>query len=116
MTPPTAAPPAELTLDDINLLEDTWAAGVPNEQFRLLRREAPVFWHPHPTAKGFWAVTKHEDIKYISRHDDIFSTELGSTFLIVATARQGRSMAEIQSAIDEEIDRLRREPPDAREV
>ena len=83
MTPPTAAaPPAELTLDDINLLEDTWAAGVPNEQFRLLRREAPVFWHPHPTAKGFWAVTKHEDIKYISRHDDVFSTELGSTFLI----------------------------------
>jgi cholest-4-en-3-one 26-monooxygenase len=82
MTPPTAAPTAELTLDDINLLEDTWAAGVPNEQFRLLRREAPVFWHPHPTAKGFWAVTKHEDIKYISRHDDVFSTELGSTFLI----------------------------------
>ena len=44
------------------------------------------------------------------------SGALGSTFMIVATARQGRSMAEIQQAIDEEIDRLRREPPDAREV
>ncbi len=44
------------------------------------------------------------------------SGALGSSFLITATARQGRSMAEIQKAIDEEIDRLRREPPDAREV
>jgi zinc protease len=36
--------------------------------------------------------------------------------MIVATARQGRTIAEIQTAIDEELDRLRREPPTAREV
>ncbi len=41
---------------------------------------------------------------------------LGSSFLIVATARPGKTLAEIQMVIDEEIDRLRREPPDAREV
>ena len=41
-----------LTLDDIDLLEDTWAAGVPHEQFDLLRREAPVHWHDHPDAPG----------------------------------------------------------------
>ena len=41
---------------------------------------------------------------------------LGSSFLIVATARPGKTLAEIQTVIDEEIDRLRREPPDAREV
>ena len=41
---------------------------------------------------------------------------LGSSFLIVATARPGKSIAEIQKVIDEELDRLRREPPDAREV
>jgi zinc protease len=41
---------------------------------------------------------------------------LGSSFLIVATARPGKSIAEIQKIIDEELDRLRREPPDAREV
>lgn len=82
MTPPTAtSQPTEVTLDDIDLLEDTWERGIPNEQFRLLRREAPVFWHEHPEAQGFWAVTKHDDIKYVSRNDDIFSTELGSTFI-----------------------------------
>jgi zinc protease len=44
------------------------------------------------------------------------SGALGSSFLIVATARPGRTIPEIQAVIDEEIDRLRREPPDAREV
>ena len=41
---------------------------------------------------------------------------LGSSFLIEVTARPGKSIAEIQKIIDEELDRLRREPPDAREV
>ena len=44
------------------------------------------------------------------------SGALGSSFLIVATARPGQSIADIQKAIDEELDRLRREPPTAREV
>ena len=44
------------------------------------------------------------------------SGALGSSFMIVATARPGRTVAEMQKAIDEELDRLRREPPDPREV
>ncbi len=44
------------------------------------------------------------------------SRPLGGSFIIEATARPGKSLAEIQNVIDEEIDRLRREPPDAREV
>src|SRR5687767_5780229 len=44
------------------------------------------------------------------------SSSLGSSYLIIATARRGRTAAELQKAIDEEIDRLRREPPDAREM
>jgi zinc protease len=44
------------------------------------------------------------------------SGALGSSFLIVATARRGHTVEELQTAIDEEIDTLRREPPEAREV
>ena len=44
------------------------------------------------------------------------SSALGSSYLIIATARRGRTAAELQKAIDEEIDRLRREPPDSREM
>jgi zinc protease len=44
------------------------------------------------------------------------SGRLGSSFQIVATARPGVAIADIQRAIDEELGRLRATPPDAREV
>jgi zinc protease len=44
------------------------------------------------------------------------SQRLSGTFFIMATARPGHTVEEMQKAIDEEIERLRREPPDAREV
>jgi zinc protease len=44
------------------------------------------------------------------------SGALGSSFLIVATARRGHTAAELQSAVDEELNRLREDGPDAREV
>ena len=71
-----------VTLEDIDLLEDTWAQGVPHDQFDLLRREAPVFWHEHPAAEGFWVITKHADVKAISHDVKTFSTELGSAFIL----------------------------------
>jgi zinc protease len=44
------------------------------------------------------------------------SGRLGSDFRIFATARAGQRLDDIERVILEEIDRLRREPPDAREV
>jgi zinc protease len=44
------------------------------------------------------------------------SGALGSTFMIVATARDGHTAAELQKVIDEELDRLRRDGPTVREV
>ena len=44
------------------------------------------------------------------------SGALGSQFVITATARPGKSIADIQKVIDEELDRLRREQPEAREL
>ena len=70
-----------MDLADIDLLEDTWAQGVPHDQFALLRREAPVFWHPEPEGPGFWAVTRHADVVAASRDSATFSSELGSTFV-----------------------------------
>ncbi len=69
------------TLDGIDLLEDTWATAVPHDQFDRLRREAPVHWHEHPEWEGFWAVTRYDDVRAISRDHQTFSTELGTTFL-----------------------------------
>ena len=44
------------------------------------------------------------------------SQALGSNFVIIATARPGQTLDRIQQVIDEEIDALRKAPPDAREV
>jgi cytochrome P450 len=52
-----------------------FAAGPPYEAFRVLRREAPVYWHPHAGAGGFWAITKHADVVAISRDSGLFSSE-----------------------------------------
>ncbi len=64
---------------EINLIDaDVYQrGGPPHEQFRWLREHAPVFWHAEggrPEWPGFWAVTRHEDIAYISRHPEIYSS------------------------------------------
>jgi zinc protease len=44
------------------------------------------------------------------------SQALGSSFLIIATARPGQSLDKLQAVIDEELDKLRAAPPDEREM
>jgi zinc protease len=44
------------------------------------------------------------------------SGALGGSLQIITTARPGHTAAELQKAIDEEVERLRRQPPDRREV
>jgi zinc protease len=44
------------------------------------------------------------------------SGALGSSFQIVATARPGHTAAQMQRAIDEELEKVKAAPPDAREV
>jgi cholest-4-en-3-one 26-monooxygenase len=52
------------------------AQGFPDEDFRRLRRESPVHWHEDPSSRvpGFWAVTRHDDVVYVSRHPELFSS------------------------------------------
>ncbi len=68
-------------LSNIDLLANTWSREAPHDQFDLLRKSAPVFWHDEPTGSGFWAITKHADVKKISRDPRTFSSALGSTFI-----------------------------------
>jgi cholest-4-en-3-one 26-monooxygenase len=45
----------------------------------VLRREAPVHFHPEPDGPGFWVLTKYEDVKWASRNPQLFSSWLGGT-------------------------------------
>lgn len=44
------------------------------------------------------------------------SAALGSQFMIIATARSGHTLSELEAVIQEEMNRLKAEPPTAREV
>jgi hypothetical protein len=56
---------------------DAFLAGVPHEIFRDLRAHDPVAWTTEPDGKGFWSVTKYDDVLYASRHAELFSSRQG---------------------------------------
>ena len=60
----------------INLIDPEYFAkhGHPWDQYEWLRSNAPVFWHDEPDGPGFWAITKYDDIRAISRTPKIFSS------------------------------------------
>jgi cytochrome P450 len=60
---------------------DAFLDRVPYEAFAALRRDDPVHWNPEPGGRGFWAVTRYEDIRHVHRHPEIFSSEIGGTSL-----------------------------------
>ncbi|BEK99662.1 cytochrome P450 [Nocardia seriolae] len=59
---------------------EMWAQRVPVEELAELRRSAPIWWNPKSPDKGgftddgFWVLSKHADVKTVSRRDDVFST------------------------------------------
>ncbi|MFC9663910.1 cytochrome P450 [Nocardia sp. NPDC127606] len=59
-----------------------WESRNPVQEFAELRRTSPVWWNAQTDAQsggfrdgGYWVVTKHEDIKEVSRNPELFSSE-----------------------------------------
>jgi len=71
-----------VTSDFIDLADhDNFVDAVPHEAFARLRHEDPVHWNPEPNGRGFWAVTRYEDIRTVHRTPEVFSSEIGGTSL-----------------------------------
>jgi cytochrome P450 len=80
-----------------------------DETFRRLRIEAPVSWHsplegsvPRDAHEqtGFWAVTRAEDITFVSQRHELFSSALG-----------GSTMQPVESGNDQRLVILDMDPP-----
>jgi len=52
----------------------SYAHGHPTDQYSWLRDTDPVHWHEERTGPGFWAVTRHEDVKAVGRNAALFSS------------------------------------------
>jgi cytochrome P450 len=65
--------------DRIDLLDlGLFERGEVHEVFRTLRREAPVYWQPGtPELNAFWSLTRYNDVLFVSRHPELFSSAKG---------------------------------------
>ena len=75
-----AARPASLS--DVRVLDrERWVNGPPHELFKELRAHCPVHWTSEitefPDEKGFWSITRPEDVAAVSRDWETYSSELG---------------------------------------
>jgi cytochrome P450 len=56
---------------------DVYVRGVPHATFQRLRDEDPVSFTEETDGRGFWSVTRYEDVLYVSRHTELFSSASG---------------------------------------
>jgi len=73
----TAATLAAIDLTD----HDRYAEAVPYADLDVLRRQDPVHWHPERAGRGFWAVTRYDDVMAVSRDTVTYSSEIGASAL-----------------------------------
>ena len=71
-----------MQLSDIDLAHpDNYHSGPPHHMFEVLRREAPVFWHPDAETPGFWALTRHAEVAHASRSPQLYSAQRRTVFM-----------------------------------
>jgi cholest-4-en-3-one 26-monooxygenase len=60
---------------------DIYAQRLPIAELAEMRKVAPIWWNEQPEGiggfgdGGFWVVSKHKDVKEVSRRSDVFSSE-----------------------------------------
>ncbi|MET9362517.1 cytochrome P450 [Streptomyces sp. NPDC006632] len=83
---------------------DLLQSRVPHPEFAELRGTAPVWWCAQPTGiagfqdDGYWAVTRHADVKYVSTHPELFSSTT-NTAVIRFNESISREQIDVQKLI-----------------
>ncbi len=68
--------PADADITD----PDTYVIGFPYATFERLRRDEPVSWWENVDgSRGFWAVTRYDDLLTVSKQPELFSNASGVT-------------------------------------
>ena len=54
---------------------DTFYPKPPHDWFTHKRQEEPVYWQEDPdSGVGFWVITKHADLEFVSKNPKLFSS------------------------------------------
>jgi cytochrome P450 len=93
VTPSTSTAPAPLG-ELVSLADVNFFMGYPFDVFARMRAEAPVYWSEIDQA---WALTKYEDIRFVSKSPHLFSNRFGQV------APQCRTPDDGQPVVDDPI-------------
>jgi cytochrome P450 family 142 subfamily A polypeptide 1 len=66
---PTPPPPTDLDFIDVGFYGRD-----PYDAYAWLRKHAPAYWHE---ANDLWAITRHEDVAFVSTHPELFCSGEG---------------------------------------
>ncbi|WP_425834445.1 cytochrome P450 [Streptomyces fractus] len=97
---PCPALPDGFDFTDPDLLQNR----VPYPEFAQLRQAEPVRWIQQETGisgfadSGYWAVTRHADVKYVSTHPEIYSSNINTAVIRFNESIQ-RDQIDIQKMI-----------------
>ncbi len=79
-------------LADINLTDlETFVERTPHDWFTRLRDEDPCHWQKEENGRGFWSITRYEDILWMQKDTKTFSAGVGGTSLDDLTPEQVES-------------------------
>lgn len=90
-----------MQLQDVVLNDpDVFAKATPHDMFTVLREQAPVFWHEEEHGSGFFAITRHADVKWVSKQPALFSSERMATLMMDPDPGQLAFMQQIMINMD----------------
>lgn len=79
-----------MKLDEINLMDpDMFLRGEHLDAFKVMRAEAPVYWHERAPGQGFWCVTRYEDGLKVYHDPNTYSSERGMSLQFNFQAEAG---------------------------
>jgi methyl-branched lipid omega-hydroxylase len=92
-------PTTTLSLDEINPASfDFWLRDDVEGALAKLRHERPVAWHQHPdSGKGFWSITRFDDVAAVTRDWETFSSAHG--IQVMLDPEDAQYMSAIRSMI-----------------
>ncbi|MDT5193215.1 MAG: cholest-4-en-3-one 26-monooxygenase, partial [Mycobacterium sp.] len=66
---------------------DVLLKGIPVSEFAQLRKTAPVWWNEQGESifddGGYWVISRHEDVKSISKNSDLWSTNRKGAVMVL---------------------------------
>lgn len=84
ITTPDAAD--RVPLGQIDLYDPrVFSEGDPHAAWHTLRKEEPVFWQDLPDGRGFWSVTKYDDVCRVLSDHTVFTSARGALLKMLGT-------------------------------